>query len=461
VIKIAVSIAMLAIVGTAHAGMMPPAPAGAAIMTSSPTLTSPPAPAPAVDAPVIGANAATAVQPAESATIRPFRFQASDEALADLKRRILATQWPEKETVSDESQGVPLATMQDLARYWATDYDWRKAEAKLNGYPQFVTNIDGLDIHFIHVKSKEKNALPLVINHGWPGSILEQVKLIGPLTDPAAHGGKPEDAFDVVIPSMPGYGFSGKPTSTGWGPERMARARDALMKRLDYTRYVAQGGDWGAFVVDQMALQAPPGLLAIHTNMPATVPAVVQKALDAGASPPAGLSADERRAYEQLVRTFKQVDYARIMGSRPQTLYGLADSPVFLAAWLLDHNDADGQPAAAVTAGLRRTSSSTGELTRDEILDNITLYWLTNTGVSSSRLYWEYKGGFFNAKGVKIPVAVTVFPSEQYEAPRSWTEQAYPNLIHYNRVAKGGHFAAWEQPGIFVDELRASFRSVR
>src|SRR5215203_1541695 len=397
----------------------------------------------------------------ERTSIRPFSFHASDEALNDMRRRIQETRWPEKETVNDESQGVPLATIRELAHYWATDYDWRKAEAKLNALPQFVTNIDGLDIHFIHVRSREKNALPVVINHGWPGSVLEQIKLIGPLTDPVAYGGKAEDAFDVVIPSMPGYGFSGKPAATGWGPERMGRAWTELMTRLGYTHYVAQGGDWGAFVVDQMGLQAPRGLLAIHTNMPATVPTDVDKALIRGEPAPSGLSAEERRAYEQLVRTFKQVDYARIMASRPQTLYGLADSPVFLAAWLLDHNDADAQPAAAVTAGLRRSSSAVGELTRDEILDNITLYWLTNTGVSSSRLYWEYKGGFFNAKGVKTPVAVTVFPSEQYEAPRSWTEQAYPKLIHYNRVAKGGHFAAWEQPGIFVDELRAAFRSVR
>jgi pimeloyl-ACP methyl ester carboxylesterase len=395
------------------------------------------------------------------AAIRSFTFHAPQAALDELRRRIAATRWPEKETVADSSQGVPLATMQDLAHYWATDYDWGKAEAKLNTFPHFVTTIDGLDIHFIHVRSKHPNALPLVITHGWPGSILEQIKLIGPLTDPTAHGGKAEDAFDVVIPSMPGYGFSGKPTSPGWGPERMARAWPELMKRLGYTRYVAQGGDWGAFVVDQMGLQAPAGLLAIHTNMPATVPADVDKALLAGGPAPSGLSAEEQRAYEQLVRTFKQVDYARLMASRPQTLYGIADSPVGLAAWLLDHNDADGQPAAAVATALNRTTSATGELTRDEILDNITLYWLTNTGVSASRLYWEYKGGFFNAKGVKIPVAVTVFPGEQYEAPRSWTEQAYPKLIHYNRVEKGGHFAAWEQPTIFVQELRAAFGSLR
>jgi pimeloyl-ACP methyl ester carboxylesterase len=398
---------------------------------------------------------------AEGDAIRPFTFHASQTALDELRRRIAATRWPEKETVVDSSQGVPLATMQELARYWATDYDWGKAEAKLNAFPQFLTTIDGLDIHFVHVRSKHPNALPLVITHGWPGSILEQIKLIVPLTDPTAHGGKAEDAFDVVVPSMPGYGFSGKPTSPGWGPERMARAWPELMKRLGYTRYVAQGGDWGAFVVDQMGLQAPAELLAIHTNMPATVPADVDKALLAGAPVPSGLSAEETRAYGQLVRTFKQVDYARLMASRPQTLYGIADSPIGLAAWLLDHNDADGQPAAAVATALNRTTSTTGELTRDEILDNITLYWLTNTGVSASRLYWEYKGGFFNAKGVAIPVAVTVFPGEQYEAPRSWTERAYPKLIHYNRVEKGGHFAAWEQPMIFVQELQAAFRSLR
>jgi pimeloyl-ACP methyl ester carboxylesterase len=398
---------------------------------------------------------------AHESALRPFRVNVQDKALTDLRRRIQETQWPEKETVTDQSQGVPLTTMRELARYWATDYDWRKAEAKLNALPQFITSIDGLDIHFIHVRSREKNALPLIINHGWPGSVLEQIKLIGPLTDPVAHGGKAEDACDIVIPSMPGYGFSAKPTRTGWGPERMGRAWAELMKRLGYNRYVAQGGDWGAFVVDQMGLQAPPGLLAIHTNMPATVPADVDKALLAGSPAPSGLSAEERRAYEQLVRTFKQVDYARLMASRPQTLYGIADSPVGLAAWLLDHNDAEGQPAAAVASALNRTTSATGELTRDEILDNITLYWLTNTGVSASRLYWEYKGGFFNAKGVKTPVAVTVFPGEQYEAPRSWTERAYPKLIYYNRAEKGGHFAAWEQPQLFSRELRAAFKSVR
>ena len=411
-------------------------------------------PGPTTQLESVPSNAADAIRPLP-------KIRVPQETIDKLRRRIADTQWPEKETVEDSSQGVQLATMQELARYWATDYDWRKAEAKLNALPQFITIIDGLDIHFIHVRSREKNALPMIINHGWPGSVLEQIKLVGPLTDPVAHGGKAEDAFDVVIPSMPGYGFSGKPTSTGWGPERMARAWAELMKRLGYTRYVAQGGDWGAFVVDQMGLQSPVGLLAIHTNMPATVPADVDKALGVGDPAPAGLSADEKRAYEQLVRTFKQVDYARLMGSRPQTLYGIADSPIGLAAWLLDHNDADGQPAAAVAAGLNRTSSATGELTRDEILDNITLYWLTNTGVAASRLYWEYKGGFFNAKGVKIPVAVTVFPGEQYEAPRSWTERAYPKLIYYNKVDKGGHFAAWEQPGIFVAELRAAFRSLR
>jgi pimeloyl-ACP methyl ester carboxylesterase len=396
-----------------------------------------------------------------TSAIRPFHFEVPQQAIDALRQRIAATQWPENETVADSSQGVPLATMQDLARYWATDYDWRKVEAQLNALPQFITEIDGLDIHFIHVKSRHEDALPLVVNHGWPGSVIEQLKIIGPLTDPTAHGASASDAFHLVIPSMPGYGFSGKPTSTGWGPERMGRAWDVLMKRLGYDRYVAQGGDWGAFVVDQMGLQAPAGLLAIHTNMPATVPADVDQALLAGAPAPSGLSAEEQRAYGQLIRTFTQVEYAKYMAARPQTLYGIADSPVGLAAWLLDHNDADGQPAAAVASALDRTTSATGELTRDEILDNITLYWLTNTGVSASRLYWEYKGGFFNTKGVSVPVAVSVFPGEQYQAPRSWAEKAYPNLIYFHEVDKGGHFAAWEQPQLFSEEIRVAFQSLR
>ena len=416
----------------------------------------------ASDADAVVAAAPASRQVAEEGSIRPFTVgRVPQGTLDELRRRIAATQWPDKETVTDQSQGVQLATMQELARYWGTDYDWRKCEAKLNALPQFITEIDGLDIHFIHVRSKHENALPLIVTHGWPGSVIEQLKIIDPLTNPTAYGARASDAFHVVIPSMPGYGFSGKPTRTGWGPERMGRAWAELMKRLGYTSYVAQGGDWGAFVVDQMGLQAPAGLLAIHTNMPATVPADVDKALQVGAPPPSGLSAEERRAYAQLDKTFKQVDYARIMGSRPQTLYAIADSPVGLAAWLLDHNDADGQPAATVFAALKRTTSARGELTRDEILDNITFYWLTNTAVSASRLYWEYKGGFFNAKGVSIPVAVSVFPGEQYQAPLSWTERAYPKLIYYNKLDKGGHFAAWEEPQLFATEVRAAFKTLR
>ncbi len=405
--------------------------------------------------------AATPVASAADTAIRPFTVEIPQADLEDLRARIAATRWPERETVDDDSQGVPLATMRKLARHWATEYDWRRCEAKLNELPQFITEIDGLDIHFIHVRSQHDDALPLVVNHGWPGSIVEQLKIIGRLSDPTAHGASADDAFHVVIPSMPGYGFSGKPRGTGWGPERMGRAWDVLMRRLGYDRYVAQGGDWGAFVVDQMGLQAPEGLLAIHTNMPATVPADIDKATLAGEPPQSDLSAEERRAYDGLIRTYGQVEYAKMMAARPQTLYGIADSPVGLAAWLLDHNDADGQPAVAVADALERTESATGELTRDEVLDNITLYWLTGTGVSASRLYWEYKGGFFNAKGVSIPVAVTVFPGEQYQAPRSWAEEAYPNLIYFNEVDRGGHFAAWEQPELFSSEIRAAFRSLR
>src|SRR5687767_7674401 len=392
-------------------------------------------------------------------SIRPFRFSASEEALADLRRRIAATQWPEKETVSDATQGVQLATMQKLAQYWANDYDWRKVEARLNALPNFITEIDGLDIHFIHVRSKHPNALPVIVTHGWPGSVTEQLKIIGPLTDPTAHGGRAEDAFDVIIPSMPGYGFSGKPTSTGWGPERIARAWDVLMKRLGYTRYVAQGGDWGAVVVDYMGVQAPKGLLAIHTNMPGVVPPAIDAAALAGGPVPAGLSADEKHAYEQLAAFYKKVYYAVIMGTRPQTLTALADSPVGLATFMIDHDE---RSLELISRSFNGVSEG---LSPDDVLDNITLFWLTNTGVSAARLYWEYnltdKLSFFSPKGVKLPVAVSAFPDELTQAPRSWAEQAYPNLIHYNRPSKGGHFAAWEQPKAFVNELRVGFKSLR
>jgi pimeloyl-ACP methyl ester carboxylesterase len=388
--------------------------------------------------------------------IHPFHFNASKEALADMRKRITAARWPEKETVADTTQGVQLATMQKLARYWATDYDWRKCEAKLNALPQFVTTIDGLDIHFIHVRSREKNALPIIITHGWPGSIIEQMKIIGPLTDPAAHGGKAEDAFDVVIPSMPGYGFSGKPTTTDWDPVHIARAGIVLMKRLGYTKFVAQGGDWGALITDLMGVEAPPELLGIHTNMPGAVPPEIDKAAFVGAPPPSGLSADEQHAYEQLAFFYtKGLAYAQEMGNHPQTLYGIADSPVGLAAWIIDHDLRSYELIARVFDGKPEG------LTRDDILDNITLYWLTNTGVSSARLYWENKLAFFAPKHVAIPVAVSVFPDELYAAPRSWVEKAYPKLIHYNKLDKGGHFAAWEQPEILVTELRAAFKSLR
>ena len=388
--------------------------------------------------------------------IRPYNISIPEEALADLQRRIKATRWPDKETVSDQSQGVQLATMQKLARYWSTDYDWRKCEAKLKALPNFITTIDGVDIHFIHVRSKEKNALPVIITHGWPGSITEQLKIIGPLTDPKAYGGKAEDAFDVVIPSLPGYGFSGKPTATGWDPIHIARAWIVLMDRLGYKRYVAQGGDWGNAVTEQMALLAPPELIGIHTNMPATVPPEIDKAAFAGAPQPSGLSDEEKHAYDQLAYFYKHgLGYANEMANRPQTLYALADSPVGLAAWMLDHD------AASMALMSRVFDGQPEGLTRDDILDNITLYWLTNTSVSSARLYWESKLAFFAPKHLTIPVAVSAFPDELYQAPRSWTEQAYPMLIYYNKLDKGGHFAAWEQPELFSTEIRAAFKSLR
>jgi pimeloyl-ACP methyl ester carboxylesterase len=388
--------------------------------------------------------------------IRPFRVHFSEESLSDLRRRIQATRWPDKETVADQSQGVQLATIQKLARYWATEYDWRKAEAKLNAMPQFTTTIDGVDIHFIHVRSKHPNAMPLIITHGWPGSVIEMLKIIDPLTNPTAHGGSASDAFDVVIPSLPGYGFSGKPTTTGWDPPHIARAWTVLMRRLGYTRFVAQGGDWGAMVTDVMGTQAPPELLGIHLNWVFAVPPEIEKALQTGSPLPADLSADERRACEQLDFFYKHgVGYALEMSNRPQTIYGVGDSPVGLAAWLIDHDALSHALIARAFDGKREG------LTRDDVLDNITLYWLTNTAVSSARIYWENKFDFFAPKGVAIPVAVSAFPDEVCQVPRTWAERAYPKLIYYNRLDKGGHFAAWEQPELFAAELRAAFRSLR
>jgi pimeloyl-ACP methyl ester carboxylesterase len=396
-------------------------------------------------------------QKADRTAIRPFQADVPESELTELRRRIHATRWPDRETVTDASQGVQLATVQALARYWGTEYDWRKCEARLNALPQFITEIDGLDIHFIHVRSKHDKALPIIVTHGWPGSVVEQLKIVDPLTNPTAHGGSASDAFHVVIPSMPGYGYSGKPTATGWGPDRIARAWVALMKRLGYTKFVAQGGDWGAIVTELMGVQAPPELLGIHTNMPGVFPAEIDGAAFSGAPAPAGLSADEKVAYDRLRFVYqKGIAYGFQLGLRPQSACGIADSPVGLAAYFLDHDARSYDLIARVFQGQPEG------LTRDDILDNITHTWVTNTALSGARLYWEYWGkGYFNAKGVTIPVAVSVFPDELYPAPRSWAEKAFPRLIHYNKVEKGGHFAAWEQPKLFVNELRTGFRSLR
>ena len=395
--------------------------------------------------------------------VRPFEVHISDEAVGDLRARIAATRWPEQETVADASQGVQLTTMQMLARYWGEDYDMRRLEARLNAQPQFKTEIDGLDIHFIHVRSRHPDALPLIITHGWPGSVVEMLKVVGPLTDPIAHGGRAEDAFHVVIPSIPGYGFSDKPTGTGWGPEHIARAWAELMARLGYTRYVAQGGDWGALITDFMGAQTPDGLIGIHTNMPGALPPRISKAiasnvLGAGDPTPADLSDEEQRVYERLIFFFtKGIGYALEMGNRPQTLYGLADSPVALAAWMLDH---DAWSLQDITRAFVE-GQPVGNLTRDEVLDNVTLAWITNTGVSSARLYWENQFGFFDVKGVTVPVAVSIFPNEIYQATRAWAEQAYPKLIYFNELDRGNHFAAWQEPDLFTTEVRAGFRSLR
>jgi pimeloyl-ACP methyl ester carboxylesterase len=412
------------------------------------------------------ATGASAAPPSNNLDIRPFHVNVPEAELTELRRRINATRWPERETVTDPTplapaaepgwgQGVQLATIQKLARYWATNHDWRKVEAKLNSLPQFITEIDGLDIHFIHVRSKHENALPLIVTHGWPGSVIEQLKIIDPLTNPTAYGASASDAFHIVIPSMPGYGFSGKPTTTGWDPVRIARAWVVLMKRLGYTRFVAQGGDWGGVITDLMGVQAPPELLGIHTNFPGSVPPDIDKAIQTGGSPPSDLSAEERRAWDLLAFTYKNVGYGIMMATHPQSLTAIADSPVGLAAFFLDHDLRSYELIARSFDGLPEG------LTRDDVLDNITLFWLTNTAISAARLYWEYKGSYFAVKNVSIPVAVSVFPDEIYYTPRSWAERAYPKLIYYNKVAKGGHFAAWEQPQLFSEEVRAGFRPLR
>jgi len=393
-------------------------------------------------------------------SIQPFTVSFPESDLVDLRRRIAATRWPTRETATDTSQGVQLATTQALARYWATEHDWRRCEAKLNALPQFMTEIDGLDIHFIHVRSKHENAMPLIVTHGWPGSIIEQLKIIAPLTDPTAYGGSASDAFDIVIPSLPGYGFSGIPTAPGWTPDRIARAWATLMGRLGYKQFVAQGGDWGNAISETMALQQPPGLLAISTNMAATVPPDISKALNLHETPPASLTAEELNAWNQLNFFYtKGLGYANEMSLRPQTLYGIEDSPVGLAAWMLDHD------ARSYDLIVRVFNGGTEGLTRDDILDNITLYWLTRTAISSARLYWDTaqasSAGFFDARGVTIPVGVMAFPDEIYTAPQSWSEKAYPKLLRYSKLPKGGHFAAWEQPASFTTELRETFRPLR